>query len=165
MFELSQVVLSAQLLPWEASNLKEPLLSAVVHSFWIEFLKPPGRPRSRERKQKGDAQQRWNVHWSLRSQVTSALLLHILVPSSSNRMAASFPESLNAMDFKTPHLPALAGADSSTEFSCSNLLFSFRVLVRSWNCISLPLHFCYAFLPCSSSLPFLPPFLPFFAPD
>lgn len=72
MFELYQVVLSAQLLPWEGSNLKEPLLSTVVHSFWTEFLKPPGSPQSRERKGKGDVQQRWNVHCSLRSQVTSA---------------------------------------------------------------------------------------------
>lgn len=165
MFELYQVVLSAQLLPWEGSNWKEPLLSTVVHSFWTEFLKPPGSPQSRERKGKGDVQQRWNVHCSLRSQVTSVLLLHIFVPYSSNRMAASFSESPNAMGFKTPHLPALAGAGSSAEFSCSNLLFSFRVLVGSWNCISLPLHLCYAFLPCSSSLPSLPPFLPFFAPN
>lgn len=162
MFELYQAVLSAQLLPWEGSNLKEPLLSTVVHSFWTEFLKPPGSTQSRERKGKGDVQQRWNVHCSLRSQVTSA---SHLCPLLFKQKGCLLLESPNAMGFKTPHLPALAGAGSSAEFSCSNLLFSFRVLVGSWNCISLPLHLCYAFLPCSSSLPSLPPFLPFLAAD
>lgn len=68
----TQVVLSAQLLPWEGSNLKEPLLSAVVQPSKQNSSSLLGVPGSRERKHKGDVQQRWDVHCTLRSQVTSA---------------------------------------------------------------------------------------------